>query len=120
MKKAFVISAAAFIAIGAAVSSSTKANAEDNASGVGPYYPACSCPAQRCPAGTRPITIALITIAATIIALIIDVTITIAAITENLTLLFFPGSSSAELRHACFKLSSRDVSRHCRLGATPR
>jgi hypothetical protein len=30
MKKAFVISAAAFIAIGAAVSSSTKANAEDN------------------------------------------------------------------------------------------
>jgi len=29
MKKAFVISAAAFIAIGAAVSSSTKANAED-------------------------------------------------------------------------------------------
>jgi hypothetical protein len=34
MKKAFVISAAAFIAIGAAVSSSTKANAEDNASGV--------------------------------------------------------------------------------------
>ena len=34
MKKAFVISAAAFIAFGAAVSSSTKTNAEDNASGV--------------------------------------------------------------------------------------
>ena len=35
MKKAlFVISAAAFIAIGAAVSFSTKTNAEDNASGV--------------------------------------------------------------------------------------
>jgi hypothetical protein len=34
MKKAFVISAAAFIAIGATVSTSTKANAEDNASGV--------------------------------------------------------------------------------------
>jgi hypothetical protein len=33
MKKAFVISAAAFIAIGAAVSSSTKANAEDNEGG---------------------------------------------------------------------------------------
>jgi hypothetical protein len=72
------------------------------------------------PRRNKPITIALITIAATIIALIIDVTITIDAITENLTLLFFPGSSSAELRHACFKLSSRDVSRHCRLGATPR
>ena len=34
MKKALVISAAAFIALGAAVSSSTKTNAEDNASGV--------------------------------------------------------------------------------------
>jgi hypothetical protein len=33
MKKAFVISAAAFIAIGAAVSFSTKANAEDNEGG---------------------------------------------------------------------------------------
>jgi hypothetical protein len=33
MKKAFVISAAAFIAIGAAVSSSTRANAEDNMGG---------------------------------------------------------------------------------------
>jgi hypothetical protein len=33
MKKAFVISAAAFIAIWAAVSSSTKANAEDNEGG---------------------------------------------------------------------------------------
>jgi hypothetical protein len=33
MKKVFVISAAAFIAIGAAVSSSIKANAEDNEGG---------------------------------------------------------------------------------------
>jgi hypothetical protein len=33
MKKAFVFSAAAFIAIGAAVSSSTKTNAEDNEGG---------------------------------------------------------------------------------------
>ena len=103
MKKAFVISAAAFIAIWAAVSSSTKANAEDNASGVAHIIQPAPRPAL--PRRNKPITIALITIA---------------AITENLTLLFFPGSSSAELRHACFKLSSRDVSRHCRLGATPR
>jgi hypothetical protein len=42
MKTAFVISAAALIAIGAAVFSSTKANAEDNEGGG---------VAQRCPAG---------------------------------------------------------------------
>jgi hypothetical protein len=39
------------------------------------------------PRRNKPITIALITIAAIIITLIIDVTITIAAIAENLTLL---------------------------------
>jgi hypothetical protein len=50
MKKAFVISAAAFIAIGAAVSSSTKANAEDaSGGGVNIVRPA-PVPAQRCPA----------------------------------------------------------------------
>ncbi len=38
------------------------------------------------PRRNKPITIALITIAAIIITLIIDVTITIAAIAENLTL----------------------------------
>jgi hypothetical protein len=72
MKKAFVISAAAFIAIGAAVFSSTKANAEDNGSGAGLLLSHTSLPRR------KPITITLITI-----ALIIDVT---AAITENVTL----------------------------------
>jgi hypothetical protein len=47
MKTAFVISAAALIAIGAAVFSSTKTNAEDAFSG-GQALP---CRAQRCPAG---------------------------------------------------------------------
>jgi len=87
MKKAFVLSAAAFIAIGAAVSSSTKANAEDNASGVAHIIQPAPVPPSAAPPEQayyyrpyyhrrydhRPY------------YLIIDVTITIAAITENLT-----------------------------------
>ena len=88
MKKAFIISTAAFIAIGAAVSFATKTNAEDNeGGGVARYIRPAPVPPSATPPGQayyyRPY---YSTIAATIITLIIDVTTTIATITENLTL----------------------------------
>ncbi len=79
MKKAFVISAASFIAIWAAVSASTKANAEITKAVVLPAISGLPLSRPALPRRKNPITITLI-----IIALIIDVTITIAAITENL------------------------------------
>ena len=64
MKKVLVICAAAFIAIGAAVSSSTMANAEDNDGAVLPaIFGLAPVPSSAAPP-EKPITIGLITIAA--------------------------------------------------------
>jgi len=72
MKTAFVISAAALIALGAAAFSSTKTNAEDAFSGGVPRYIRRYPVAPALPRQKEPIIIALI--------------ITIAAITKKLTL----------------------------------
>jgi len=85
MKKVLVICAAAFIAIGQRSPPRLRPMPKIMAPPVFPLYPALPCRATA-PRRKKPITIAHITITAIIIALIIGVTITIAAITENLML----------------------------------